>query len=218
MKCFDLRWFGVFGGLLFSLAMPQQVNAGESEVSLRSAVNTNTDNLTITYQSQSAPKLFTAPRYVLLALEGFGDNELPNLSADGIEFIRTDNNLLVLIARREVLSWAYRAVGSGSVQVQVQLNPAQFANQQFSGISLQLSDQFRSMTFEEVESSEMQRVVMGALPVDRLLVMLSDYGDYMQELKGLVERGDITEEVAMKRAEKARVQLLKERAALRQKR
>lgn len=212
MKCFGPALWRIGLALLLSLGGVQQVIASETPVSMSSS--NDEDTLSVTYQPASPPKLYTAPRYILFALEKFGDHELPNLSSDGIEFIHDKGNLLVLIARRDSLSWNYSLGDSGSARVQVRLNPAEFASQQFPGVSLQVLDQFRSMTFEEVESSEMQRVAMGVRPVDRLLVMLSDYSDYMDELIGLVERGDISEEIAVERAEKARKLLLKEWAVL----
>jgi len=66
------------------------------------------------------------------------------------------------------------------------------------------------MSFAEIESIEIQRVIMGVQPLDRLVTSLSDYGDYMRQLDQFVQDGDLSEEDALQKARQVREDILRQ--------
>jgi len=168
------------------------------------------DTLLLSCNSKVAPKLFTAQNYVLVSIEGVKLAETINLSADGIEFVQHEGGVIVVIAKRQSLDWKYELQDNNFLSIEVELAPAGFSSHQFSGIPLQVIDQFRTMSFAEIESTEIQRVILGAQPLDRLVTSLSDYGDYMRQLDQSVQNGDLSEEVALQKAKQVRDDILRQ--------
>jgi len=201
-----LRGFVLSLCLIVASVIP--VDAFASQVSIsRGDV---TDTLSFSYSSQRAPKLFTAQNYVLVSIEGVKLDETPKLSSDGIEFVQHEGGVIVVIAKRQSLDWKYELEDKNVVSFELKLAPPNFSSHQFSGIPLQVIDQFRMMSFAEIESTEIQRVILGAQPLDRLVTSLSDYGDYMRQLYQSVQDGDLSEEAALQKAKQVRDDILRQ--------
>jgi len=198
----------VFSGLFTALLMTCLPNLALAEGLNISWQSSDGEGLVLQYPIGSRQNIFTATDHVVIALEVDGIGDVPDLSVNGVEFVKYSDGLLVLVSTSGLLSWHYSLDDAESVIVELKFDRDESASGQSLKVHRQLIDRFKSMSFKSANSSEMQRIVVGLKPIDETMVMLSDYSDYIAELSELVARGDISSEEAVAKAEQVREALV----------